>query len=120
MLGLPSLTTPDAVSLHAALQPVCNAGVTHLALEASSHGLAQHRLDGLKIHVAGFANLSRDHLDHHTDMESYFAAKARLFTELLMPGGTAVINIDDPYGARLDEMMREPCPAGACHSDCWQ
>jgi UDP-N-acetylmuramoyl-L-alanyl-D-glutamate--2,6-diaminopimelate ligase len=110
MLGLPSLTTPDAVSLHAALQPVCNAGVTHLALEASSHGLAQHRLDGLKIHVAGFTNLSRDHLDHHADMESYFAAKARLFTELLMPGGAAVINIDDPYGARLDEMMRNLAP----------
>ena len=110
MLGLPSLTTPDAVSLHAALQPICSAGITHLALEASSHGLAQHRLDGLKIHVAGFTNLSRDHLDHHTDMEAYFAAKARLFTELLMPGGSAVINIDDPYGARLDEMMRNLAP----------
>ena len=110
MLGLPSLTTPDAVSLHAALQPICAAGVTHLALEASSHGLAQHRLDGLKIHVAGFTNLSRDHLDHHPDMEAYFTAKARLFTELLMPGGTAVINIDDPYGARLAEMMRDIKP----------
>ncbi|MEX0503409.1 UDP-N-acetylmuramoyl-L-alanyl-D-glutamate--2,6-diaminopimelate ligase [Alphaproteobacteria bacterium LSUCC0719] len=110
MLGLPSLTTPDAASLHAALQPVCAAGITHLALEASSHGLAQHRLDGLKIHVAGFTNLSRDHLDHHPDMESYFAAKARLFTELLMPGGTAVINIDDPYGARLVEMLRGSSP----------
>jgi len=110
MLGLPSLTTPDAVSLHAALQPICSAGITHLALEASSHGLAQHRLDGLKIHVAGFTNLSRDHLDHHPDMEAYFAAKTRLFTELLMPGGSAVINIDDPYGARLAEMMRNIKP----------
>ncbi len=110
MLGLPSLTTPDAVSLHAALQPICGAGITHMALEASSHGLAQHRLDGLNIHVAGFTNLSRDHLDHHPDMEAYFAAKARLFTELLMPGGTAVINIDDAYGARLAEMMRNLAP----------
>jgi UDP-N-acetylmuramoyl-L-alanyl-D-glutamate--2,6-diaminopimelate ligase len=110
MLGLPSLTTPDAVSLHAALQPICGAGITHLALEASSHGLAQHRLDGLKIHIAGFTNLSRDHLDHHPDMEAYFAAKARLFTELLMPGGCAVINIDDSYGARLAEMMRNMNP----------
>jgi UDP-N-acetylmuramoyl-L-alanyl-D-glutamate--2,6-diaminopimelate ligase len=110
MLGLPSLTTPDAVSLHAALQPICGAGITHLALEASSHGLAQHRLDGLKIHIAGFTNLSRDHLDHHRDMEAYFAAKARLFTELLMPGGCAVINIDDSYGARLAEMMRNMSP----------
>ncbi|MGC6452894.1 MAG: UDP-N-acetylmuramoyl-L-alanyl-D-glutamate--2,6-diaminopimelate ligase [Candidatus Puniceispirillaceae bacterium] len=110
MLGLPALTTPDAVSLHAALQPLTAAGVTHLALEASSHGLAQHRLDGLNIHVAAFTNLSRDHLDHHADMEAYFAAKARLFTELLMPGGTAVINIDDPYGARLAEMIRGDGP----------
>ena len=110
MLGLPSLTTPDAVSLHAALHPICGAGITHLALEASSHGLAQHRLDGLKIHVAGFTNLSRDHLDHHADMEAYFAAKARLFTELLLPGGAAVINIDDPYGARLADILREASP----------
>ena len=110
VLGLPSLTTPDAVSLHAALQPICGVGVTHLALEASSHGLAQHRLDGLNIHVAGFTNLSRDHLDHHPDMEAYFAAKTRLFSELLMPGGTAVINIDAEYGARLAEMMRTITP----------
>ncbi|NBR03088.1 MAG: UDP-N-acetylmuramoyl-L-alanyl-D-glutamate--2,6-diaminopimelate ligase [Alphaproteobacteria bacterium] len=110
MLGLPPLTTPDAVSLHAALQPICGAGITHLALEASSHGLAQHRLDGLNIHIAGFTNLSRDHLDHHPDMEAYFAAKARLFTELLLPGGCAVINIDDTYGARLAEMMRNMNP----------
>ena len=107
VIGLPSLTTPDAPSLHAALQPLTAAGVTHLALEASSHGLEQHRLDGLKIHVAGFTNLSRDHLDHHPDMEAYFAAKARLFTDLLLPGGSAVINIDDPFGARLAAMLRD-------------
>ena len=106
MLGLPDLTTPDAVSLHAALQPLTAAGITHLAIEASSHGLEQRRLDGLNISVAGFTNLTRDHLDHHPDMEAYFAAKSRLFTDLLMVGGTAVINIDDPYGARLAKTMK--------------
>jgi UDP-N-acetylmuramoyl-L-alanyl-D-glutamate--2,6-diaminopimelate ligase len=110
IIGLPSLTTPDAPSLHAALQPLTGVGVTHLALEASSHGLEQHRLDGLKIHVAAFTNLSRDHLDHHPDMEAYFAAKARLFTELLLPGGSAVINIDDPFGARLAATLRDADP----------
>jgi len=110
MMGLPALTTPDAISLHAALQPLTGAGVTHLALEASSHGLEQRRLDGLNIHIAAFTNLSRDHLDHHPDMETYFAAKARLLTELLMPGGTAVINTDDEYGARLAEMIRSATP----------
>ena len=84
--------------------------MTHLALEASSHGLEQHRLDGLKMHVAAFTNLSRDHLDHHPDMEAYFAAKARLFTELLLPGGSAVINIDDPFGARLAATLRDTDP----------
>jgi UDP-N-acetylmuramoyl-L-alanyl-D-glutamate--2,6-diaminopimelate ligase len=107
MMGLAALTTPDAISLHPALQKLSGAGVTHLAIEASSHGLDQHRLDGLKVHIAGFTNLSRDHLDHHPDMESYFMAKSRLFTELLMPGGTAVINIDDPYGVRLADMLRD-------------
>ena len=106
MLGLPDLTTPDAVSLHAALQPLTAAGITHLAIEASSHGLEQRRLDGLNISVASFTNLTRDHLDHHPDMEAYFAAKSRLFTDLLMVGGTAVINIDDPYGARLAKTMK--------------
>ena len=64
-------------------------------------GLQQYRLDGLNIHVAGFTNLSRDHLDHHCDMDDYFAAKARLFDEVLSEGGSAVINIDDAYGKKL-------------------
>jgi len=110
MHGLPPLTTPDAVSLHSALQPLTGAGVTHLAIEASSHGLAQHRLDGLNIHIAAFTNLSRDHLDHHADMDSYFAAKSRLFTDLLLAGGSAVINIDDEYGAKLAASMRAADP----------
>ena len=101
LLGLPSLTTPDSLSLHATINALTEAGMTHLALEASSHGLEQHRLDGLSLHVAAFTNLSRDHLDHHTDMDSYFAAKLRLFTALLKPGGHAVINIDDPHSQQI-------------------
>ena len=106
MIDLPSLTTPDAISLHSNLHKLSAVGITHLALEASSHGLEQHRLDGLNIHVAAFTNLTRDHLDHHHDMDSYFAAKARLFTELLMHAGVAVINIDDPYGRKLAKIVR--------------
>ena len=83
ILSLPPLTTPDSISLHGAIAPLAEAGVTHLAIEASSHGLSQYRLDGMNIHLAAFTNLSRDHLDHHADMTSYFAAKIRLFTELL-------------------------------------
>jgi len=102
-----NLTTPDSLSLHAALASLAAHGVTHLALEASSHGLEQHRLDGLGIHVAGFTNLSRDHLDHHPDMAGYFAAKARLFEDLLIEGGSAVINIDDNYGKQLVERIKD-------------
>lgn len=105
ILDLPKLTTPDSVSLHSALSPLCNAGVTHLALEASSHGLLQQRLDGLNVHIAAFTNLTQDHLDHHGDMESYFIAKSHLFMDLLMHAGAAIINIDDPYGRRLCKML---------------
>lgn len=101
MIDLPALTTPDPTSLHSNIQKLASVGITHLAIEASSHGLEQNRLDGLNIHVAGFTNLTRDHLDHHIDMDSYFEAKSRLFTDLLMHAGTAVINIDDPYGRKL-------------------
>ena len=100
-----SLTTPDAVSLHQSLAEMAKSGISNLAIEASSHGIEQDRLSGVNISAAGFTNLSRDHLDHHLDMESYFAAKARLFTELLPDGGTAVINIDDEYGQRLVDML---------------
>ena len=105
ILDLPKLTTPDSVSLHSALSPLCDAGITHLALEASSHGLVQQRLDGLNIHIAAFTNLTQDHLDHHNDMESYFNAKSHLFMDLLMHAGAAIINIDDPYGRRLCDML---------------
>ncbi|MBL8569142.1 MAG: UDP-N-acetylmuramoyl-L-alanyl-D-glutamate--2,6-diaminopimelate ligase [Phreatobacter sp.] len=85
------LTTPDPVTLHATLDTLAGEGVTHVAFEASSHGLDQHRLDGVRIRAAGFTNLSRDHLDYHHTVEAYRAAKLRLFTDLLPSDGTAVI-----------------------------
>ena len=90
------LTTPDPVTLHASLSELADAGITHLAMEASSHGLDQNRLDGVRVTAAGFTNLSRDHLDYHGTMEAYLAAKIRLFDEILAPDGTAVLNADAP------------------------
>ncbi len=94
-------TTPDPIALHAALARVAEAGVTHAALEASSHGLAQRRVDGVRLRAAAFTNLGRDHLDYHADLEEYFAAKARLFSRVLPEDGTAVVNVDGPWGARM-------------------
>jgi UDP-N-acetylmuramoyl-L-alanyl-D-glutamate--2,6-diaminopimelate ligase len=91
-----SLTTPDPVSLHETLAALAKEGITHLAFEASSHGLDQYRLDGVRIAAAGFTNLGRDHLDYHPDTESYLAAKLRLFAELLPDGAPAVANVDGP------------------------
>lgn len=88
-----SLTTPDPVTLHRTLQELADEGITHLALEASSHGLDQRRLDGVRISAAAFNNLGRDHLDYHPTMEAYLAAKLRLW-HLLEPGATAVVNAD--------------------------
>jgi UDP-N-acetylmuramoyl-L-alanyl-D-glutamate--2,6-diaminopimelate ligase len=96
-----SLTTPDPVSLHATLASLAAEGVTHLAFEASSHGLDQHRLDGVKLTAAAFTNLGRDHMDYHPTIEAYLAAKMRLLTELLEPGQTAVINTDGAYAAEV-------------------
>lgn len=95
------LTTPDAADLHATLAALVNDGVDHAAIEASSHGLDQFRLDGVRISVAAFTNISRDHLDYHGSMDAYLDAKARLFTELLQDGGTAVLNADDPCSQKL-------------------
>ena len=92
-----SLTTPDPIELHKMLDRLAGEGVTHLALEASSHGLDQHRLDGVRIAAGGFTNLSRDHLDYHPTIEAYLAAKLRLFRDLIVAGGTAVIDADDGY-----------------------
>jgi len=89
------LTTPGAMSLHQTLQQLKSANVDHVAMEASSHGLDQRRLDGMSFKVVGFTNLSRDHLDYHQTMEAYHDAKLRLFKELMAEGGTCVINMDD-------------------------
>jgi UDP-N-acetylmuramoyl-L-alanyl-D-glutamate--2,6-diaminopimelate ligase len=96
-----SLTTPDPVDLHRTLDQLAGDGITHLALEASSHGLDQHRLDGVRIAAGAFTNLSRDHLDYHPTMEAYLAAKLRLFSDLVVSGGAAVIDVDDCYGAQV-------------------
>jgi len=96
-------TTPDPLTLHRVLGDMANTGVTHAAMEASSHGLDQRRMEGVQLAAAGFTNFTQDHLDYHGTMEAYFEAKARLFSELLSEDGTAVINIDDPHGADLVE-----------------
>ncbi|MEM1138495.1 MAG: UDP-N-acetylmuramoyl-L-alanyl-D-glutamate--2,6-diaminopimelate ligase [Pseudomonadota bacterium] len=94
-------TTPDPVTLHRALRGLKRRGIDHVALEASSHGLAQGRLDGAVIRAAAFLNLSRDHLDYHATEEAYFLAKSRLLLELLSVDGLAVLNHDSPYYERL-------------------
>jgi UDP-N-acetylmuramoyl-L-alanyl-D-glutamate--2,6-diaminopimelate ligase len=96
-----SLTTPDPITLHETLDGLAREGVTHLAMEASSHGLEQRRLEGVRLAAAAFTNLGRDHLDYHPSVEDYFAAKLRLFDTLLAPGRPAIVNADDPYGARV-------------------
>ncbi len=101
-----SLTTPDPVELHRALSELAARDIDHLAIEASSHGLDQHRLDGVALAAAAFTNLSRDHLDYHSSMEAYFAAKMRLFAELLPAGGTAVINADSEMAERAIAIAR--------------
>ncbi len=101
-----SMTTPDPITLHAQLADLASSGFEHVAMEASSHGLAQHRLDALKLRAAGFTNLTRDHLDYHPTMEDYLAAKARLFTDVLADDGVAVINADIPEFAHLRSLCR--------------
>lgn len=100
-------TTPDPVRLHAELARLAEDGVDHLAIEASSHGLDQYRLDGLKIAAAGFTNITRDHLDYHATFENYLAAKLRLFSGLLPDAGTAVINADADHSAEFVAASRE-------------
>ncbi|HYD18981.1 MAG TPA: UDP-N-acetylmuramoyl-L-alanyl-D-glutamate--2,6-diaminopimelate ligase, partial [Patescibacteria group bacterium] len=96
-----SLTTPDPVTLHSEIAELEAAGVTHLAIEASSQGMDQYRLDGLRVTAAGFTNLTRDHLDYHGTMEKYFGAKARLFRDMLDAKGVAVINADSDYAGKM-------------------
>ncbi|WP_426235610.1 UDP-N-acetylmuramoyl-L-alanyl-D-glutamate--2,6-diaminopimelate ligase [Pararhizobium sp. DWP1-1-3] len=95
-----SLTTPDPVSLHKLLAELSDAGVTHAAMEASSHGLDQNRLDGVRLAAAGFTNLGRDHMDYHPTIEDYMAAKMRLFDGVLPKGSPAVIFSDDAWSAQ--------------------
>ncbi|WP_371423745.1 UDP-N-acetylmuramoyl-L-alanyl-D-glutamate--2,6-diaminopimelate ligase [Tardiphaga sp.] len=96
-----SLTTPDPISLHKQIDEITGEGVTHLALEASSHGLDQFRLDGVRVAAAGFTNLSRDHMDYHPDIAHYLGAKLRLFLNLVVDGGVAVIAADHEHSPQV-------------------
>ncbi|WP_262690995.1 UDP-N-acetylmuramoyl-L-alanyl-D-glutamate--2,6-diaminopimelate ligase [Kordiimonas aestuarii] len=98
------LTTPDPMMLHKALNMLAIKGVANVAVEASSHGLDQFRLDGMRLQAAAFTNLTRDHMDYHKTEQGYFYAKARLFGDLLGPTGTAIINVDDPWGCILEDI----------------
>lgn len=101
-----SHTTPDTLTLHRLLAEAAAAGVTHAAMEASSHGLDQRRLDGVRLAAAGFTNFTQDHLDYHGTMDAYFAAKSALFSRVLPQDGVAVINLGDPKGAQLAALAR--------------
>jgi UDP-N-acetylmuramoyl-L-alanyl-D-glutamate--2,6-diaminopimelate ligase len=100
------VTTPDTILLHQVLSELVHDHITHVAIETTSHGLAQHRLDGVKFEVCAFTNLSHDHLDYHNTMEEYYHAKARLFRELLAPGKTAVLNADIPQFEDLKKICK--------------
>jgi len=99
-------TTPDAIALHRLLADLQEGGVEHLALEASSHGLDQFRLDGVKIAAAAFTNLTHDHLDYHGDFARYLEAKLRLFRELVVDGGLAVVNADAEHAGHFIDAAR--------------
>ncbi|MGH6960556.1 MAG: Mur ligase family protein, partial [Dongiaceae bacterium] len=101
-----ALTTPDPVALHRQLAALAADGIDHLAMEASSHGLEQYRLDGVRVSLAAFTNLTRDHLDYHGTMAAYLAAKQRLFEALLAADGTAVLNADAPEFTALAAACR--------------
>ncbi len=100
------LTTPDVVTFLSNVAGLAREGVTHLAFEASSHGLSQYRTEGLPVRAAAFTNLSRDHLDYHKDMADYLTAKLRLFADVLDPDGTAVVWADDAYSERVIDIAR--------------
>src|SRR6201996_246973 len=101
-----SLTTPDPIALHRQLAEIARDGVTHLALEASSHGPDQFRLDGVRVAAGGFTNLSRDHMDYHPDVAHYLAAKLRLFSDLVIDGGPAVISADHDVSQAVIDAAR--------------
>ncbi len=101
-----SLTTPDPIALHKQLDEIVRDGVTHLAFEASSHGLDQYRLDGVRVAAGGFTNLSRDHMDYHPDVAHYLNAKLRLFRDLIPPDGAAVISADHDCSGEVVDAAR--------------
>ncbi|WP_101068230.1 UDP-N-acetylmuramoyl-L-alanyl-D-glutamate--2,6-diaminopimelate ligase [Roseovarius salinarum] len=101
-----SHTTPEPITLHRFLSAAAAAGVTHAALEASSHGLEQRRVDGVHLAAAAFTNISQDHLDYHPSFEAYFTAKAGLFARVLPDDGVAVVNTDDPKGDDVASIAR--------------
>lgn len=104
--SLPKLTTPDAISLHQLLSKLKQENIDHFVFEASSHGLDQYRLHGARVTVAGFTNLTQDHLDYHHTMEAYFEAKSKLFTQVLAAEGMAVINNDSDYAKSLNLLAK--------------
>ena len=97
-------TTPDPVTLHSLFSELVDKGIDHLVVEASSHGLQQYRLDGVRVTTGAFTNLTRDHLDYHRDAEEYLFAKMRLFGEVMAPGGTVVLNADDPAFPEIEAL----------------
>ncbi|MEM9632206.1 MAG: UDP-N-acetylmuramoyl-L-alanyl-D-glutamate--2,6-diaminopimelate ligase [Pseudomonadota bacterium] len=101
------LTTPDPVALHKELAELRVENINHAAMEASSHGLDQHRLDGVQLTAAAFTNLGRDHMDYHPTIEDYLKAKLRLFDELLPEGGTVVVDPDEKYADRVIEVAEQ-------------
>lgn len=101
------LTTPDIVTFLSNMTGLAREGVTHVAYEASSHGLSQYRNEGLRVVAGAFTNLSRDHLDYHATMDDYFAAKMRLFDHVVEDGGTAVVWMDDEWSERAVEHVRQ-------------
>ncbi len=104
---VPTHTTPGPVELHRTLREMADAGVDTVVMEVSSHALAQERVHGLTFRAAGFTNLTRDHLDYHKDLEAYFQAKRRFFTENLSPTGLAVVNGEDTHTSRVYNEMRQ-------------
>ena len=102
-----SHTTPDPITLHSVLADAAGSGVTHAAMEASSHGLQQKRLDGVRLNAAAFTNLTRDHLDYHESFEDYFLAKTRLFSNVMSQDGVAVINMDDAHAGEMAAIARQ-------------
>ena len=100
-------TTPEPITLHRLLAEAAQAGVTHAAMEASSHGLDQRRLDGVRLRAAGFSNFTQDHLDYHGTFDAYFAAKAGLFDRVLPEDGVAVVNMNDPRGLDMAEIAQD-------------